>query len=364
MIRKLILFLALAAALLILALLAGQVIDPPMKEMRWDRVMGGVLVLLLVIFCLTGGADYGGGIWDLFARGARSQRQRALIRSAIGPIWEANHAWLIVIVVVLFSNFPVAFTAISNALHIPLSLMLLGIVMRGCAFIFRSYDQGNARNWGLLFSFASVFTPLMLGVCVGSLSTSSTQFDTRFSVVSGFVQSWWQPFPWAAGCFTLVLFAFLAAAYLAEFARDSVLKEDFRKRALICAVLVAVMAVLCLFSAKFNAPVLFKGLTSRFWSLPMLVLTGLVSCAAFYALWRRYYGRARILVAGQVALIVFGWAFAQYPFVFVPVTISMGAAPAHVMKISFLILLCGSALIIPSFLFLFRVFASDPVRAP
>src|ERR687893_2196597 len=132
------------------------------------------MVVSLMFYALLGGADYGGGVWDLFARGRRAGAQRELVAAAIGPVWEANHVWLIFGVVVLFTAFPPAFAALSTALHIPLTLMLIGIVLRGCAFTFRHYDaeaDDVQQRWGRLFGMASVVTPILLGVCIGAIST-------------------------------------------------------------------------------------------------------------------------------------------------------------------------------------------------
>src|SRR3954466_13122177 len=114
--------------------------------MRTDLVLGGVMVVALVIYVLLGGADFGGGVWDLLASGPRRDAQRALIEKAIGPIWEANHVWLILVVVVLFGSFPAAFAAISIALHVPITLFLIGVVFRGSAFTFRAYDERDDRH--------------------------------------------------------------------------------------------------------------------------------------------------------------------------------------------------------------------------
>src|SRR6185436_7011271 len=105
------------------------------------EIVAGIMMLVLNAYVLMGGADFGGGVWDLLATGPRRERQRNLIASSIAPIWEANHVWLIVVVVMLFTAFPVAFSAFSTVLHIPLSLILIGIVMRGSAFVFRSYGS-------------------------------------------------------------------------------------------------------------------------------------------------------------------------------------------------------------------------------
>src|SRR3954447_19597067 len=138
--------------------------------MSLELAIAGVLVAALVIYLLSGGADFGAGVWDLLASGPRKQAQRDAIERAIGPIWETNHIWLILAVVVLFTAFPKAFAAYSTAFHLPLTLFLVGIVLRGSAFVFRHAlsDQPKPRKrWGLLFSSASMIAPLLLGIVVG-----------------------------------------------------------------------------------------------------------------------------------------------------------------------------------------------------
>src|SRR5438477_649847 len=136
--------------------------------------LGAVILVALVLYALSGGADYGGGMWDLLASGPRARAQREAIEHAIGPIWEANHVWLILVVVVLFTAFPLAFAAIMTALHIPITAALLGIVLRGSAFAFRKYDARDDavhRRWSTLFGSASFFTPFALGVSLGALAS-------------------------------------------------------------------------------------------------------------------------------------------------------------------------------------------------
>ncbi|HLM45157.1 MAG TPA: cytochrome d ubiquinol oxidase subunit II, partial [Myxococcaceae bacterium] len=163
--------------------------------------LGGVLVAAFVLYALFGGADFGGGVWDLLASGPRKAEQRALIAKALGPVWEVNHVWLIIGVVILFSAFPPAFAALSVALHVPLTLLLLGIVFRGTAFTFRTYDvRGDRvqRSWGLVFSVASVISPLLLGMCVGAVVSGRIRVEGRV-VVSGFFGPWLTPFSVAVG---------------------------------------------------------------------------------------------------------------------------------------------------------------------
>src|SRR5579864_549383 len=138
-----------------------------------------VALVSLNAYVLLAGADFGGGVWDLLATGPRRAQQRALIAEAIGPIWEANHVWLILVIVVLFTGFPPAFAAIGTSLHIPVTLLLIGIVLRGSSFIFRAYGGEAAaqkRNWGRVFAASSLITPVWLGVIVGSLASGRAAF--------------------------------------------------------------------------------------------------------------------------------------------------------------------------------------------
>src|SRR5919206_5323426 len=135
--------------------------------------MGAVLALSLNAYVLLAGADFGGGVWDLLASGPRRNRQREVISHAIGPIWEANHVWLILAIVLTFSCFPSVFARLGTVLHIPLTLMLVGIVLRGSAFTFRAYDDEHdavQRRWGRIFAGASLVTPVLLGVSIGTVA--------------------------------------------------------------------------------------------------------------------------------------------------------------------------------------------------
>src|SRR5713226_8815419 len=154
------------------------------------------MITALIIYALLGGADYGGGVWDLFAFGKRAPAQRALIANAIGPVWEANHVWLILVIVVLFTAFPPAFAAISTALNIPLTLLLIGIVLRGTTFTFRAHDVQRddvQRRWSLVFSIASIITPILLGLTLGAIASGTIRIAN--SIVSAlFLKSWLAPF--------------------------------------------------------------------------------------------------------------------------------------------------------------------------
>ena len=322
------------------------------------------MLISLIIYMLTGGADFGGGVWDLFATGPRAKAQRSLITQAIAPIWEANHVWLIVIIVLLFVAFPVAFAAISTALHIPLTLMLIGIVLRGTAFVFRSYDVQSETiqlRWSRLFAVGSIITPVMLGVTLGAVASGTIQVDVESGqVVTDFISAWCAPFPFAIGLFTLTLAALLAAVYLTLETADPALQADFRLRALIAAVSVGVMAGLSFVLSDTGAPTIRQGLGEAPWSIPFHILTGMVALWAIWAIWTRRFRLARILVPIQVTFIILGWGLAQYPYLVAPdLTFSNTAAPDTVLRLLLIVLGVGGILLIPAFWYLYAVFKGN-----
>jgi len=321
-------------------------------------LLGAAILVALVLYALLGGADYGGGIWDLLASGPRRREQRALVERAIGPIWEANHVWLILVVVVLFTGFPAAFAAISIELFVPLVLLLVGIVLRGAAFTFRTYERPDDRvqaRWGLVFSASSVLAPLALGVAVGALASGRLRVAARGSAPF----AWVAPFPLVVGLFAAALFAYLAAVYLAVEA-EGALRDDFRRRAIAAgAAVFACAAAAAALSAR-EAPLVFEGLTGRRWSVPLHLATAAAAVTAFVMLARRRVRAARAAAGVQVALIVVGWGASQYPYLVVPdVTVASASAPRATQVALLWALACGGALLFPALYVLFRVFKGE-----
>lgn len=321
--------------------------------------------LSLILYALMGGADFGGGMWDLLAAGPRATRQRQAIVEAIGPIWEANHVWLILVVVLLFTGFPTGFTALMTALNIPVTAMLIGIVLRGAAFIFRKYDsQSDAvqRRWSAVFGAASFFTPFFQGVIIGALATGQIRV-VNGQIVTGFFAGWLTPFAIGCGVFSLGLFAFLAATYLTVDTRNQPdLQNDFRLRALWSGLILAPIAAAVFLTAKQGAPELFHGLT-RWWAPLLLAGTSLCAIGALLALWLRRFAAARIAAIGQITLILVGWGLAQYPDLVTPdVTVSNAHAPASTLRLLLLALGVGAFVLLPSLVFLFRLFKGRESR--
>lgn len=324
-------------------------------------LLGGVILGALVAYALLGGADFGGGVWDLLASGPRKAEQRAFIAHAIAPIWEANHVWLLLAVVVLFSAFPAAFAAISTTLFAPLLLLLLGIVLRGAAFTFRAYDDRGDRaqaRWGLVFSASSVLAPLVLGAAVGAIASGRLRIGPDGAPGSPPLAAL-TPFTVAAGLLACALFAYLAATYLAVEA-EGPLREDFRRRALVAGAAVFVAAALTLGLSARHAPLVFQGLTGRPWSLPLHLATGAAALTAFGALALRRVRLARLAAAAQVTLVVVGWGAAQYPWLVVPdVTLASASAPRQVQVAVLAAVAAGAVTLFPSLYLLLRVFKGE-----
>jgi cytochrome bd ubiquinol oxidase subunit II len=324
-----------------------------------EQLLAGAMVLALTFYALTGGADYGGGVWDLLAWGSRARAQRALIADAIAPIWEANHVWLILVIVILFTAFPSAFAVIATALHIPVTLLLIGIVLRGSAFVFRTYDTQDdevQRRWGRLFAVSSLLAPLLLGVILGAIASGSIRVVNGI-VTTGFWRSWLAPFPLAVGLLALSLFAFLAAVYLTLETQDPTLQQDFRRRALAAAAAVGVMALLVFLLSHRGAPSIQQGLSASWWTWPLQLATGALAVGAIAALWSRWYRLAQVCAIGQVTLILWGWAWAQFPYLVVPdITIAGAAAAPATLRLLLGALVLGALVLFPLFFYLFRVF--------
>lgn len=320
-----------------------------------------IMMISLNLYALMGGADYGGGVWDLLSIGKRAKEQRELIAGAIGPIWEANHVWLILVVVILFSAFPQAFSVLSVSLHVPLTLLLLGIIARGTAFTFRKYDSHKdhvQRRWGRIFAVASLITPVLLGIVVGAISQGKVSADiTGKTFEQVYLDPWCTPFCFAVGGFALVLFSFLAAVYSTVYAPTDELKTDFQRRALAAQFACAVLALLVFVLAENSAPGLKKSLAESSWSLFLQAATAICAISSSAALLARKFHPARFLAAGQVTLILWGWGLAQYPYIIRPdMTINNAQGATSTQTLLLGALASGALLLFPSFYFLLKVF--------
>jgi cytochrome d ubiquinol oxidase subunit II len=348
-----------------------------------DAVAGAAL-LGLIAYAVLGGADFGGGVWDLFASGPRKLEQRAAIARAMGPVWEANHVWLIFVVVVFFSAFPTAWAGYTTALFTPLRLVLLGITLRGIAFVFRAYSpherQERARgrrgalfargiDWGPVFGGASIVTPFLLGVCVGAISSGAIRFEAFDAAGQsvpaadgGWVAPWLSPISLAMGFAAASLCAYTAAVFLTVEA-EGALQEEFRRRALLSGGVVCVGAAATIPFTRVYAPVLWDGLMAAR-SIPILVLGTVAALTCGGALLSRRYRLARVAVVLQVAFVVGGWGVAQWPYLVYPdVTLESAAAPPSMLRFLLGSLPFGLLVVGPSMAWLFHIFKADRKEA-
>jgi cytochrome bd ubiquinol oxidase subunit II len=324
------------------------------------------ILVSLAFYALLGGADYGGGVWDLLASGKNAEAQRKTIVEAMGPVWEANHVWLILVVVVLFTAFPPAFARLSIVFHIPLSIALVGIVLRGCAFAFRHYhghgedhvpDEWEWR-WGRLFAIASLMTPVVLGTVVGGIYAGHARAD------AGFLYGWLGLFPAAVGVFTLSLFAYLAAMYLTiESADQSELQEHFRTKALWSGTVTILTGASVLLIGRETNVVATHAIDPWIWVVQ--AVTFALALLALLATIRRFFRAALVFVILQVAFIVGGLGVRQYPYLIPPdLTIYSAAAPDATLRALMVALVAGAVVLFPSFYFLFYVFKGSILKLP
>lgn len=337
--------------------------------MSLELIFAGTILISLTFYVLFGGADYGAGVWSLLAGGPRTLAQREAIAKAIGPIWEANHVWLILVVTILFTAFPKAFALVCTRLHIPLSLMLIGIVLRGSAFAFRTNDvvprtvsePGAQKFWERIFAVSSVFTPIMLGTTIGAVA-SGHMTGQGGAFMDTFVRPWATPFCFTVGLLALALFAFLAAVYLVLEAQDDALREDFRRRALWAGSVAVLLAGAVFLLSNSAAPHVRYRLSHTTWGTMTLVLAGLSALAALTSLWRRIYRMAFVCTVSEVMFIVWGWGVAQYPYLVIPDVTIADSAPIQTLQLVLAALLIGALLLFPSLYYLYRIFKGGTIR--
>jgi cytochrome d ubiquinol oxidase subunit II len=321
-------------------------------------VILAVLWIGLTAYVLFGGADFGGGFWDLVAgRGQRGSDVRALVEHSIGPVWEANHVWLIFSIVMLWTGFPPVFAAVASTLYIPLTLVALGIIARGSAFAFRKVsDEPRLRGlFGAAFAYSSVATPFFLGTVAGAIAGGRVPPGIA---AGDLVTSWLNPTSLATGALAVGVTAYLAAVYLTLDARRSGvpgLAAAMRRYALVTGVVVGALSVVGLLVLRVDAPALFAELTT--WpALGLAVLSVVAGVASLALLWWEAFLAVRITASLAVAGLLWAWALGQYPALLPGVTVADAAATDSVLAASLGALAVGAAFLLPSLWWLYQLF--------
>jgi len=320
-----------------------------------STVIAVVLLLAVVAYAVFGGADFGAGFWDLTAGGAeQGEHPRDTIEHSIGPVWEANHVWLIFIFVILWTSFPEAYASITLTLFVPLAIAALGIVLRGASFAFRKavVKLGHRRIFGAAFAASSVLVPYCLGAVAGGIASGRVPAGGQ---AGDPVHSWINPTSILGGVLAVAAAAYLASVYLVWDARrldDNDMVEYFRRRAVIAAAVVGLIGIIGIFVLRADAPYLFQGLTSR--ALPLVIVGALCGVVALVLLIRNAPRGARLLAVVAVAITMIAWGDAQWPYILPEsLTFAAAAAPSGTLTAMLIVVVLAALIVIPGFVLLF-----------
>ncbi len=305
-----------------------------------------VLCIAVTAYAVFGGADFGAGFWDLFAGDAeRGKAPRAQIDHSIGPVWEANHVWLIFSLVVLWTAFSEAFASIMLTLFVPISIAALGIVLRGAGFAFRKAvtDSRERRRFGAVFAVSSVLVPYCFGAVAGGIASGRVPAGGK---AGDPWDSWVNPTSILVGLLAVAVCAFLAATFLIWDSRRTgtpQLQEYFRQRAFAASAAAGALAVIGIFVLRADARYVFDGLMSR--ALPFIIVSLLCGSVSLLLLSLRSPRGARLTAIGAVASVVAGWGVAQWPYL-LPESLKVSQAAAPDATLGALLLVFGVALVV------------------
>jgi cytochrome bd ubiquinol oxidase subunit II len=301
------------------------------------------------LYAVFGGADFGAGFWDLVAGDAeKGERPRALIERSLTPVWEANHVWLIFILVVLWTAFPEAFGAVMSTLYVQLAVAAFGIVLRGAGFAFReSVRSLEVRQaLGTSFALSSVLTPFFMGTVVGAIADGNVPVGSDGDPFS----SWLQPLPLFTGALFVASGAYLAAVFLVADARRAGaadLEGYFARRALAAALVAGAFAIAGLFFLHADTRYIYDRLTDE--ALPLVIVSALCGLAVLVMLLRGARRGLRPLAIGAVVAVIWGWGVAQFPYLLpTSLKITESAAPPETLAAVIIVFLIATVFVLPA----------------
>lgn len=321
----------------------------------------------ITAYVLLAGADFGAGIWDLLAGSATAGAERRhRIAESIGPVWEANHVWLIFALVVTWTAFPAVFASIASTLYIPLTAVAFGVILRGATFAFRGVvtELSLQRLFGIVFATSSLMTPFFLGTVAGAIASGRVPLGIARGDV---ITSWLNPSSMLAGVLAVEVSAYLAAVYLTrdcERHHEQDLALYFQRRALVMGVITGLTAIAGIGVLHADAPLLFNGLTHH--GLPLVLASIVFGVLSLALLLRRHFVAVRVTGALAVVAVLWAWGVAQYPDVLAGVvTVSGAAAPDQSLRFLVVTLCIGSAILMPSLVLLYSMFQGEvPAQPP
>ena len=324
-----------------------------------------VLIAGITIYALLGGADFGAGIWQ-FVELFRSKENRSdQLLKAIGPVWEANHVWLIFAMMVLFNGFPIAFAALSKALWIPLLLSVWGILFRGASYAFRSYSRGSERElsvWESLFALASSLTPFFLGATAGAIASGNLSIDANGNFNGSYLSDWLSPLSIFTGIFTVSMCAYLSAVYVARetvVQVDKAMMEIWRQRSIGMGIWMGALSLIGVVVIVWSDTSLSANFRYQGW--PFVVASAVGGMLSLFFVYEYRFVLAMLCSAIAVSAVIIGWGVAQYPMIVAPNLNAFDvAAPKNVLWLMLYVIALGSIVLLPALLYLFRLFKSVP----
>lgn len=325
-----------------------------------------LLWLSVIIYASLEGADFGGGLWDFLAFGPQKDEMRKIIKDAIAPVWEANNVWLTYLIVGLLTAFPIVAQLLTTALFIPLVLILIGIVLRGSTFIFRSFSPSALRPlWGHIFSVTSILTPFLFGTMAAAVASGALRI-VHGQMPVGLIGAWLTPFAIVVGLMAIALCATISAVYLtveAQAIHKQKLVESFRWRALFAGACMAILGLVGLILSPSEAPILWQGMLDHaIWAVVVTLLIGIATAATLVF---RRFRFSRILMIMQTGALIGTWGLAQLPYIVPPsLTVTSAASPPLTLLELFISALVGMSMLIPALWFLFHVFKGLNVVPP
>ncbi len=327
-----------------------------------------ILVISFALYTLLGGADFGAGIVETF-RGSKGERA---VSKAMAPVWEANHVWLILAIVIIFTGFPLVYSTISLYLHIPLMIVLIGIVLRGSSFIFRFYDTDDKtfhKYFSVLFKVSSFITPVFLGVIFGAMLLGKINLNNAGNYYERFIMPWFNLFCLSVGLFIASLFAYVAASFLVGETTDTTEQKKYISLSKIFLVLTFAMGIFVVISAEQESHHLFYGFFRSALSITAFSVVALLIPVILYFFNHSNIFYLRAAIGAQVTLIILGWFAIHFPVLVYEkngnnLTFFNSNAPDATLHQLLIALFVGLLIIGPSFFFLFKVFKkTEPLES-
>jgi cytochrome bd ubiquinol oxidase subunit II len=319
-----------------------------------------ILSVSFMLYAILGGADYGAGIIEIFA----GRKGEKIISKAIAPVWEANHVWLILAIVIIFTAFPQVYSTISTSLHIPLMIVLIGIVLRGSTFTFRHYDVARDEShkyYTLLFRISSFITPLFLGVTLGAMILGRINLDTSGNFYEKFMEPWLNGFCFTVGLFSASLFGYIAAVFMLGEVESLGDRKRYVQLSKVFLLITIALGVLVFVIAEWYGHRLFNEFFASGFSIAALSTVLLLIPVVFYLFHHPNIIYLRVVAGVQVSLIMLGWFAIQFPVLIYEkngnhLSFYNTTAPESTLLQLLIALFVGLVLVIPAFYFLFKVF--------